>query len=110
MGERASSRYRSTSPVRRADRAFDCGERWVRVDGRVCELMYVSCYCTAREEKFLGDLFGGRCVVRILLVTGWIRGRAIRFRVACAPQMEKVYKKKKKVFVQGLPSIVLRWW
>jgi len=51
MGERASSWYRSTSPVRRAV-AFDCGERWVRVDGRVCGLMNVSCYCTAREEEF----------------------------------------------------------
>jgi len=53
MGERASSRYRSTSPVRRTDRVFDCGERWVRVDSRVCELMYVSCYCTAREDELL---------------------------------------------------------
>jgi len=57
MGERVSSRYRSTSPVKRA-RAFDCGKRWVRVDGRVCELMYVSCYCTAREEEFWVDCWG----------------------------------------------------
>ena len=57
-GERASRRYRSTSPVRRTDRVFDCGERWVRVDGRVCGLMYISCYCTAREDGcgFMGGL------------------------------------------------------
>ena len=61
MGERASSRYRSTSPVRRTDRVFDCGERWVRVDGRVCELMYVSCYCTAREEEFWVVYWGMKC-------------------------------------------------
>ena len=42
----------STSPVMRAG-AFDCGERWVRVHGRVCGLMYVYCYCTAREEKLV---------------------------------------------------------
>jgi len=40
--------------------AFDCGERWVRVDGRVCGLMYVYRYCTAWEESFGGlDLVGG---------------------------------------------------
>jgi len=49
-GERASSRYRSTSPVRRTDRVFDCGKRWVRVDGRVCGIVYASYHCTAREE------------------------------------------------------------
>jgi len=49
----ASSRYRSTSPVRRTDRVFDCGERWVRVDGQVCGLMYVSCYCTAWEDGMM---------------------------------------------------------
>jgi len=67
MGERASSWYRSTSPVRRADRAFDCGERWVRVDGRVCELMYVSCYCTAREEVFGWFIWGMMCSGFIIL-------------------------------------------
>jgi len=49
-GERASSRYRSTSPVRSTDRVFDCGKRLVRVDGQVWGLMYVSCYCAPREE------------------------------------------------------------
>jgi len=60
MGERASSWYRSTSPVKRAE-AFDCGKRWVRVDGRVCGLMYVSCYCTAREDVVEVDDGGMMC-------------------------------------------------
>jgi len=54
----ASRRYRSTSPVRCTDRVFDCGERWVRVDGRVCGLMYVSCYCTAQEDGMWDLIFG----------------------------------------------------
>ena len=50
----ASSSYRSTSPVRCTDRVCDCGERWVWVDGRVCGLMYVFCYYTAREDGMMG--------------------------------------------------------
>jgi len=80
----ASSRYRSTSPVRGAGRAFDCGERWVRVDGRVCGLMYVFCYCTAREDGMfyvivVAERFGFWADWESTL---W----AISFRVACVPQ------------------------
>jgi len=67
-GEWASSRYRSTSPVMRAG-AFDCGERWVRVGGRVCGLMYVYCDCTAREESMFEGLWG--VIVVGLFVLDW---------------------------------------
>ena len=46
-----SSGYRSTSPVRSTDRVFDCGKRWVRVDGKVSRLLYIFCHGTAWEDR-----------------------------------------------------------
>ena len=36
--------------ARVVDQEFDCGERWVRVDGLVCGLVYASCHGTTWEE------------------------------------------------------------
>jgi len=37
--------------ARVVDKEFDCRERWVRVDGLVCGLVYASCLDTTREER-----------------------------------------------------------
>jgi len=77
LRERASRRYRSTSPVRRTNRVFDCGERWVRVDDRVCGLMYVSCYSTAREDGMWSLIVGGDCCLMIGGFGFWDSGNAL---------------------------------
>jgi len=93
-----SNRYRSTSPsyalllplafvvavaevilahvAHVVGKEFDCRERWIRVDGPVCGLVYASCLYTTREDMCERSiqiicLFLFLCLVRGLEGSDW---------------------------------------